>query len=57
MKREARLSPCGGGVIIKPNRKLSALLGWRQSSTALRVLLLDDAEDGEEKLTKQLASC
>jgi hypothetical protein len=49
MQREARLS----AVRKRRDRALSTLLACRQSSTALRVLLVNDAED-EEELRKQL---
>jgi hypothetical protein len=51
MQREARLST----VRERRDLTLSTLLACRQSSTALRVLLADDAEDDEEELRKQLS--
>jgi hypothetical protein len=51
MQREARLST----VRERRDRALSTLLACRKSSTALRVLLVDDAEEDEEELRKQLA--
>jgi hypothetical protein len=51
MQREARLST----VRERRDRALSTLLACRQSSTALRVLLIDNAEDDDEELRKQLA--
>jgi hypothetical protein len=50
MQRESRLS----GVRKRRDRALSTLLACRQSSTALPVLLVNDAEHEEEKLRKLL---
>jgi hypothetical protein len=50
MQREARLS----AVRKRCDRALSALLACRQSSTALLVLLVNDAKDEEEELRKLL---
>jgi hypothetical protein len=50
MQRESRLS----AVRKRRDRALPTLLACRQSSTALRVLLVNDAEDEEEKLRKLL---
>jgi hypothetical protein len=49
IQREARLS----AVRKRRDRALSTILACRQSSTALRLLLVNDAED-EEELTKLL---
>jgi hypothetical protein len=51
MQREARLST----LRERRDRAFSTLLACRQSSTALRVLLVDDTEDDEDELRKQLA--
>jgi hypothetical protein len=48
MQRESRLS----AVRKRRDRALSTLLACRQSSTALRVLLVNCAEDEEEELRK-----
>jgi hypothetical protein len=50
MQRESRLS----AVRKRRDRALSTLLACRQSSTALRVLLVNDAEDEDEELGKLL---
>jgi hypothetical protein len=50
MQRESRLSE----VRKRRDRALSTLLACRQSSTALRVLLVYDAEDEEVELRKLL---
>jgi hypothetical protein len=50
MQRECFLS----AVRKRRDRALSTLLACRQSSTALRVLLVNDADDKEEKLRKLL---
>jgi hypothetical protein len=50
MQRESRLSV----VRKRRDRALSTLLACRLSSTALRVLLVKDAEDEEEELRKLL---
>jgi hypothetical protein len=50
MRRESRLS----AVRKRRDRALPTLLACRQSSTALRVLFVNDAEDEEEKLRKLL---
>jgi hypothetical protein len=50
MQRESRLS----AMRKRRDRALSTLLACRQSSTALRVLLVNDAEDEEEELRKLL---
>jgi hypothetical protein len=49
IQREARLS----AVRKRRDRALSTILACRQSSTALRLLLINNAED-EEELTKLL---
>jgi hypothetical protein len=51
MQRESRLY----AARKRRDRALSTLLACRQSSTALRVLLVNDAEDEEEELTKLLS--
>jgi hypothetical protein len=50
LQREARLSV----VRKRHHRTRSTLLACRQSSTALPLLLVNDAEDEEEVLRKQL---
>jgi hypothetical protein len=50
MQRESRLS----AVRKRRDRALSTLLACRQSSTALRLLIVNDAEDEEEELRKLL---
>jgi hypothetical protein len=51
MQHESLLS----AVRKRRDRALSTLLACRQSSTALRVLLVNDAEDEEEELRKLLS--
>jgi hypothetical protein len=50
MQRESRLS----AVRKRRDRALSTLLACRQSSTPLRLLIVNDAEDEEEELRKLL---
>jgi hypothetical protein len=50
IQRVSRLS----AVRKRRDRALSTILACRQSSTALRVLLVNDAEDEEEELRKLL---
>jgi hypothetical protein len=51
LQRECRLS----AVRKRRDRALSTLLACRQTSTALRVLLVNDAEDDEEELREAFA--
>jgi hypothetical protein len=50
MQRETRLS----AIRKRPDLVLSTLVAYRQSSTAIRVLLVDDIEDEEKELMQQL---
>jgi hypothetical protein len=50
MQRETRLS----AIRKRRDLALSTLLACRQASTAIRVLVVDDVEDEEEEVMKQL---